>query len=89
MWAFLDKMFGLGFSTCRGFGPESTAASSIDFMCDAAMIKDGSPTYGPLEFGTQASHTGGLFSWMAGPEAARSVGPTSCSWLPSCSRAWR
>ncbi len=69
LWAFLDKMFGLGFSTCRGFGPEGTAASSIDFFCDAAMINGGSPTYGLLEFGTQGSHTGGLFRWMASSSA--------------------
>lgn len=72
LWAFLDKMFGLGFSTCRGFGPEGTAASSIDYLCDAAMIKGGSPTYGFLNFGTQASHTGFLFDWMA-PSAPDSI----------------
>ena len=65
LWAFLDKMFGLGFSTCRGFGPEGTAASSIDYLCDASMLKGGSPTFGFLNFGTQASHTGFLFDWMA------------------------
>jgi thiosulfate dehydrogenase [quinone] large subunit len=74
LWAFLDKMFGLGFSTCRGFGPEGTAASSVDFFCDAAMINGGSPTYGLLEFGTQGSHTGGLFRWMA------SSSPTTIGW---------
>ena len=74
LWAFLDKMFGLGFSTCRGFGPEGTAASSIDYLCDAAMIKGGSPTYGLLEYGTKGSHTGGRFTWMA------SSGPTSSGW---------
>lgn len=71
LWAFLDKMFGLGFSTCRGFGPEGTAASSIDYLCPASMIKGGSPTYGLLEYGTRGSHTGGLFRWMA------SSGPTT------------
>jgi thiosulfate dehydrogenase [quinone] large subunit len=60
LWAFLDKMFGLGFATCR-----SAESSSIDFACDAAMIKGGSPTYGFLTFATQGSHTGGLFDWMA------------------------
>lgn len=66
LWAFLDKMFGLGFSTCR-----AAESSAIDFGCDAAMIKGGSPTFGFLEFGTQASHTGFLFDWMApaGPDA--------------------
>jgi thiosulfate dehydrogenase [quinone] large subunit len=61
LWAFLDKMFGLGFSTCRV--PDS--GGSIDFLCDAAMIQGGSPTYGFLNFATQGSHTGGLFEWMA------------------------
>jgi len=69
VWAFLDKMFGLGFSTCRV--PDS---SSIDFLCDSALIKGGSPTYGLLEFGTQGSHTGGLFRWMASSDA------TSIGW---------
>lgn len=66
LWAFLDKMFGLGFATCR-----AGDSSSIDFACDAAMINGGSPTYGFLEFGTQGSHTGDLFSWMAssGPDS--------------------
>lgn len=60
LWAFIDKMFGLGFATCRA--PDSSA---IDFGCDAAMINGGSPTFGFLTFGTQASHTGFLFDWMA------------------------
>ncbi|HUW01476.1 MAG TPA: DoxX family protein [Acidimicrobiales bacterium] len=60
LWAFLDKAFGLGFATCR-----AEDSSSIDFMCDAAMLKGGSPTFGFLTFGTEASHTGFLFEWMA------------------------
>jgi thiosulfate dehydrogenase (quinone) large subunit len=67
LWAFLDKFFGLGFATCRA---EDSAA--IDFMCDAAMINGGSPTYGFLNFATQGSHTGGLFDWMA-PSAPDSI----------------
>ncbi len=59
LWAFLDKMFGLGFATCRLEG------GGIDFGCDAAMLSGGSPTYGFLNFATQGSHTGGLFDWMA------------------------
>lgn len=59
LWAFLDKMFGLGFATCR------LESGSIDFGCDAAMMSGGSPTYGVLHFATQGSHTGGLFDWMA------------------------
>ena len=66
LWAFLDKFFGLGFSTCR-----AGDSSSIDYACDAAMIKGGSPTYGFLNFATQGSHTGDLFDWMAssGPDS--------------------
>ncbi|HZJ26253.1 MAG TPA: DoxX family protein [Acidimicrobiia bacterium] len=67
LWAFLDKLFGLGFSTCR-----AEDSSSVDFVCSAAMIKGGSPTYGFLKFGTEASHTGFLFEWMA-PSAPTSI----------------
>ena len=67
LWAFLDKFFGLGFATCR-----ASDSSDIDFFCDAAMIKGGSPTYGYLNFATQGSHTGGLFDWMA-PSAPDSI----------------
>jgi len=65
LWPFLDKLFGLGFTTCR-----AETGGGIDVMCDAAFLKGGSPTYGFLTFGTQESHTGGLFDWMA------SSGPT-------------
>ena len=67
LWPFLDKMFGLGFATCR-----DVDTGTIDFACDAAMIKGGSPTYGFLAFGTQGSHTGFLFDWMA-PSAPDSI----------------
>lgn len=66
LWAFLDKMFGLGFATCR------MDDGTIDFLCDSAMIEGGSPTYGFLTFATQASHTGSLFDWMA-PSAPDSI----------------
>jgi thiosulfate dehydrogenase [quinone] large subunit len=60
LWAFIDKLFGLGFATCR-----ADVGGSIDFGCSSAMIQGGSPTYGFLTFGTAGSHTGGLFDWMA------------------------
>lgn len=65
IWAFLDKLFGLGFATCR------LESGGIDFGCDAAMISGGSPTYGFLTFGTQGSHLGEWFDWMgsSGPDA--------------------
>lgn len=47
-WAFLDKFFGLGFSTCRN---EQTGA--IDYFCNDAWINGGSPTFGFLKFATK------------------------------------
>ena len=72
LWAFLDKMFGFGFATCRLTNEAGEAVSGIDYACDAAMIQGGSPTYGFLTFATEGSHTGFLFDWMA-PSAADSV----------------
>lgn len=66
LWAFLDKMFGLGFATCR------MEDGTIDYLCDSAMIQGGSPTYGFLNFATQGSHTGFLVDWMA-PAAPDSI----------------
>jgi hypothetical protein len=37
LWAFIDKMFGLGFATCR-----AEDSSAIDFGCDAATASGGS-----------------------------------------------
>ena len=59
LWAFLDKMFGLGFSTCR------LESGNIDFACDSAWISGGSPTEGFLEFGTKGP-LAGAFQAMAG-----------------------
>ena len=59
LWGALDKMFGLGFDTCR------TEEGAIDTMCDAAFFAGGSPTWGYLNFGTQGSKTAGLFTWLA------------------------
>jgi thiosulfate dehydrogenase [quinone] large subunit len=66
LWAFLDKMFGLGFATCH-----AGDSSAIDFGCDTAMIKGGSSAYGFLTFASRGSHTGDLFDWMAssGPDS--------------------
>jgi thiosulfate dehydrogenase [quinone] large subunit len=64
LWSFFDKLFGLGFATCRAEG------GTIDTFCSASFVKGGSPTYGFLTFGTKGSHTGSLFDWLA------STGPT-------------
>lgn len=46
LWAFLDKLLALGFSTDR------LEDGSIDFFGEAAWIAGGSPTYGFLFIGT-------------------------------------
>lgn len=75
LWPFLDKLFGLGFSTCRD-GDTGT----IDLACDAAMIKGGSPTYEFLTFGTVESRTGFLFDWMA-PSSPDSINVTDVAFM--------
>lgn len=49
LWAFFDKMFGLGYSTCRSIDPV-TKQESVVMMCDDAVIKGGSATNGFLNF---------------------------------------
>jgi thiosulfate dehydrogenase (quinone) large subunit len=48
LWAFLDKLFALGFATGRD--PETGA---VDRFGDAAWINGASPTEGFLQFGTE------------------------------------
>lgn len=48
LWAFLDKVFGLGFSTCR-----DVKTGVVSVLCDKAWINGGSPTYGFLKFATK------------------------------------
>ncbi len=47
LWAFVDKLFGLGFATCR-----DAATDAVNVMCDKAWVAGGSPTNGFLSFGT-------------------------------------
>ncbi len=48
LWAFIDKLFGLGFATCR-----DTKTDVISTMCEKAWINGGSPTEGFLQFATK------------------------------------
>lgn len=48
LWAFFDKLFGLGFATCRN--PKTDA---VTYMCEKAWISGGSPTDGFLKFATK------------------------------------
>jgi thiosulfate dehydrogenase [quinone] large subunit len=43
LWAFLDKLFGLGFATCR-----NVATNVTDVACSQAWATGGSPTTGFL-----------------------------------------
>src|SRR5690606_11460400 len=47
LWAFVDKLVGLGFSTCR-----DAVSGSVEVMCERAWLNGGSPTGGFLQFGT-------------------------------------
>ncbi len=46
LWAFFDKLLGLGFATCR-----DSATGVVSYMCEKAWVNGGSPTYGFLTYG--------------------------------------
>ena len=62
LWAFLDKLLGLGFATGRN---EETGV--VDYFGPDSWLEGGSPTSGFLEFGlhTKEPFTG-LYSGLAG-----------------------
>lgn len=60
LWAFLDKLFGLGFATCRDAKTDVVAT-----MCEKAWINGGSPTEGFLQFATKGP-LADLYQSMAG-----------------------
>ena len=47
LWAFFDKLLGLGYATCR-----AKETGVVETMCQSAWISGGSPTMGFLKFGT-------------------------------------
>ncbi len=47
-WAFIDKLFGLGFATCR-----DAKTGMVSVMCQNAWLQGGSPTLGFLKFGAK------------------------------------
>ncbi len=59
LWAFLDKVFALGFATGR------QEDGTIQLFGEAAWINGGSPTFGFLKFGTRGPFAD-LFAGMAG-----------------------
>jgi thiosulfate dehydrogenase [quinone] large subunit len=48
LWAFFDKLLGLGFSTCF-----DSQTKTINYFCTQAWIKGGSPTFGFLKVATK------------------------------------
>ncbi len=48
LWAFFDKLLGLGFATCRDAKTES-----VTMFCEQAWINGASPTTGFLKFATK------------------------------------
>ncbi len=49
LWAFIDKLLGLGFSTCRTVAENGSI--SIDAFCEKAWINGGHVTEGYLVYG--------------------------------------
>ncbi|MCR6713019.1 MAG: hypothetical protein NVV57_10145 [Demequina sp.] len=47
LWAFFDKLFGLGFSTCRTMNDDGSWGS-VEYMCDKAWINGARITEGYL-----------------------------------------
>ncbi len=48
LWAFFDKLFGLGFATCRDIKTDT-----VTVLCEKAWVNGGSPTTGFLKFATR------------------------------------
>jgi len=60
LWAFLDKLFGLGFSTCR-----DVQTQVVNYFCKDAWLYGGSPTFGFLKFAVKGPFAE-IFRAMAG-----------------------
>jgi len=60
LWAFFDKLFGLGFSTCK-----NSVSGAIHVGCSQAWIHGGSPTAGFLGHATTGPFAG-FYHHLAG-----------------------
>lgn len=60
LWAFFDKLIGLGFTTCR-----DAETQAVTVMCDQAWLMGGSPTTGFLKFATHGPFAD-LYTMLAG-----------------------
>lgn len=52
LWAFMDKMIGLGYATCRTVDPQ-TKQETVQVLCEKSVAEGGSPTTGFLSFATK------------------------------------
>jgi thiosulfate dehydrogenase (quinone) large subunit len=59
-WAFIDKLFGLGFATCR-----DGKTGLVDILCEKAWLEGGSPASGFLTFATKGPFAG-FYQGLAG-----------------------
>jgi len=59
LWAFFDKLVGLGFTTCRDM-----KTNVVSTMCDSAWLNGGSPTTGFLKNATKGPFEG-IFQALA------------------------
>ncbi len=60
LWAFFDKLLGLGFATCR-----NAKTDAVTMLCEKAWVNGGSPTSGFLKFATKGPFAD-IFQSMAG-----------------------
>ena len=67
LWAFLDKLFGLGRSTCSITNDAGTITGT-DYFCDSAWIHGGHVTEGYLVYGGNASSPFHTFFVNLGPD---------------------
>lgn len=63
LWAFFDKLLGLGFATCR-----DAQTNIVTNMCEKAWINGGSPTTGFLKFAAKGPFES-IFQSMVGNSA--------------------
>lgn len=52
LWAFFDKMIGLGYATCRSTD-QQTKTETVQVLCEKSAAKGGSPTTGFLKFASK------------------------------------
>ena len=78
LWAFLDKLFALGFSTGRVLN-DAGGTVKIAFFGDASWIHGGSPTAGVLGFAMKGPFTH-FYQTITGYQMT-AAGPTSAAWV--------